>query len=38
MSMMAICNASAILEYDRRTSEIHNKSLDVGYDNNRTEE
>ena len=38
MSMMAICNASVIADYDRRTSGIQNATLDMEYDNNRTGE
>ena len=36
--MMVMCNANAIIEYDRRRSGLPNASLDMEYDNSTTEE
>ena len=36
--MMVMCNANAIIEYDRRRSGLSSATLDMEYDNNRTEE
>ena len=38
MSMMLMWHASDIIEYDRRRSWLPSASLNMEYDNNRTEE
>ena len=37
ISMMVLCNANVIIEYDRRRSELPSVPIDMEYDNNRTE-
>ena len=37
ISMMVMCNANAITEYDRRRSGHPNAPLDMEYENNSTE-
>ena len=38
ISMMVMCNATVITEYDRRISRLSNAQLDVQYGNNITKE
>ena len=37
ISMVVLCNASVITEYDRRRSGLPNAPVDMEYDSNRTE-
>ena len=37
ISMVVLCNANAIIEYDRRRSRLPSAPLDMEYDNNITE-
>ena len=37
ISMMVLCNASAIIEYDRRRSGLPSAPLDMEYDDNSME-
>ena len=38
ISIMVLCNANAIIEYDRRRSGLPSTPLDVEYNNSRTEQ
>ena len=38
ISMMVLCNANAIVGYDRRRSEIPSTPLDMEYDDNIAKE
>ena len=37
ISMMVLCNANAIIEYDRRRSGLSSAPLDMEYDNSSIE-
>ena len=38
ISMMVLCNANVVIQYDTRSSGLPNVPLDVEYDNNIAEE
>ena len=38
ISMMVLCNANVIVEYDRRRSRLPGASLDMEYDNSSIEQ